>query len=115
MVLTRLVSSAYGVVIEIALWTLLLVAGGVGFSHLGPSFQGGTGDSIAFRLLGAFLGIGAVLVAVCIFVGPLLLLLDIRRSLRRLEELNETANVRHQQTPTAKHTGIPEADHWRAS
>lgn len=115
MVLTKAISSAYGVLIEIALWILLLVAGGVGFVHLGPSIQGGTGDSIAFRLLGAFLGIGAVLVAVCVFVGPLLLLLDIRRSLRRLEELNESASVRQHQIPATKHTGIPEADHWRAS
>lgn len=60
----------------------------------------------------------AMFVLVCIFVGPLLLLLDIRRSLRRLEELNETANTRQPRgstvtTPVVR--GIPEADHWSAT
>ena len=86
--LSRLIVDVYGWIIEIFLWLTLLIAGIAGFHSAVPILKTAGAvpeNEIAWRILGA---IGSPLVAflaLAVLFGPILVLVDIRKSVRALE------------------------------
>ena len=86
--LTRLIVDLYAWIIEISLWFMLLVAGIFGYHFTVPMLNS-TGaileNEAVWQIYGAgFFAIGAFLLS-AVVIGPFLLLLDIRKSVRALE------------------------------
>ncbi len=86
--LTRLIVDLYAWIIEISLWFMLLVAGIFGYHFTVPMLNS-TGaileNEAVWQIYGAgFFAIGAFLIS-AVVIGPFLLLLDIRKSVRVLE------------------------------
>ena len=86
--LSRLIVELYGWIIEIYLWIVLLIAGVAGFHGVVPMLRSSgwiLENETAWRILGAVVSpVVAFLVLVVIF-GPILVLVDIRKSVRSLE------------------------------
>ncbi len=86
--LTRLIVDLYGWIIEISLWIILLIAGVAGFHGVVPILKSSgwvLENELAWRILGAVVSpVMAFLVLVVLF-GPILVLVDIRKSVRSLE------------------------------
>ncbi len=86
--LTRLIVDLYGWIIEISLWFILLLAGVAGFHGVVPILKSSgwvLENETAWRIFGAVLSpVVAFLVLVVLF-GPILVLVDIRKSVRSLE------------------------------
>jgi len=85
---TRLVVDLYAWIIEIALWLVLLVFGVVGFQYAlgvlndsGLVFQ----NPAAWRVVGGLLFAVGGFIVFAVLVGPFLILVDIRKSVRALE------------------------------
>jgi hypothetical protein len=86
--LTRLIVDLYAWIIEISLWILLLSSALLGFVFFAPTLrQAGwvIEHEIAWSLFGALLCAGGAFLSAVVFVGPVVLLVDIRRSMRALE------------------------------
>ncbi len=94
--LTRLIPDIYIWIIEIALWFALLIAGFVGYEAAVPALKSAgwtVANEAAWRIGGAVLGVlAAFLIAVAV-TGPLLLLADIRRSVKVLEDIRESVKA----------------------
>jgi hypothetical protein len=86
--LTKLIVDLYGWIIEISLWFILLIAGVAGFLGVVPMLKNSGAlleNETAWRILGAVVSpVVAFLVLVVLF-GPILVLVDIRKSVRSLE------------------------------
>jgi len=86
--LTRLIVDLYAWIIEISLWAMLLIAAVAGYYFTVPMLYsaGAILDNEAvWQIYGAaFFAIGAFL-ASAVVIGPFLLLVDIRKSVRVLE------------------------------
>ena len=86
--LTKLIVDLYGWIIEISLWFILLIAGIAGFHSLVPLLKRSGAileNELAWRILGAVVSpVVAFLILVVLF-GPILVLVDIRKSVRSLE------------------------------
>jgi len=86
--LTRLIVDLYGWIIEISLCVVLLMAGIAGFLGVVPILKSSgcvLENETAWRILGAVVSpVVAFLVMVVLF-GPILVLVDIRKSVRALE------------------------------
>ncbi len=86
--LTRLIVDLYGWIIEISLWFILLIAGIAGFHGVVPILKSSgwvLENELTWRILSAVVSpVGAFLVLVVLF-GPILVLVDIRKSVRSLE------------------------------
>jgi len=89
--LTRLIVDLYAWIIEISLWLMLLIAGVVGYYYTVPMLQaaGAILDNEAeWQIYGAlFFVLGTFLIA-AVVVGPFLMLIDIRKSVRAIETGN---------------------------
>lgn len=86
--LTRLIPEIYIGIIEITLWLVLLIAGLVGYNATVPLLKE-TGwivaNEVAWRIGGAVLLVVATFLIAVVVTGPLLVLVDIRRSVKALE------------------------------
>ncbi len=89
--LTRLIVDLYAWVIEVVLWLVLLAAVFAGFFGTVPALMAAgwrIDDPVIARFLGVlFVPLGMFLLLV-VFMGPFLVLLDIRKSVRALEAPN---------------------------
>jgi hypothetical protein len=116
--LTRLITDAYGALMEVALWVVLLLSAIWGYGWLGPQLVAldKSGNSVTYGIIAAVISVMGAFLVLVVVTGPILLLLEIRRSLRRIEGFNESANNRQQQARTApQDRGIPEANNWSAT
>ena len=86
--LTRLIVNLYAWIIEIALWLTLLISGVAGY-HLTVPILKAAGlipeNELAWKVYGALFFLVAIFLALAVFIGPFLVLLDIRKSVRALE------------------------------
>lgn len=86
--LTRVIVDLYAWIIEFALWALILASALLGFAFFVPAV-GEAGwvleHELAWRILGAVLSATFAFLTAVVFVGPLVLLVDIRRSVRDIE------------------------------
>ena len=86
--LTRLIVDLYGWIIEIFLWFILLIAGIAGFLNAVPILKNAGAvleNELAWRVLGAFVSPLVVFLVLVVLFGPILVLVDIRKSVRSLE------------------------------
>jgi hypothetical protein len=86
--LTRLIVDLYGWIIEISLWFILLIAGVAGFHGVVPIFKTAgwvLENEIGWRILGAVLSPVVAFLVLAVLIGPFLVLVDIRKSVRSLE------------------------------
>ena len=86
--LTRLIVVSYAWMVEAALWIAVVVAAVVGYQITLPvmsSFGVTPTSELTWQILGAMLLPLFTLLVLAILSGPLLLLVDIRQSLRSLE------------------------------
>jgi hypothetical protein len=86
--LTRLIVDLYGWFIEIFLWFILLVAGVAGFYRVVPILKSSgwvLENEMAWRIFGTVVSPVVVFLVLVVLFGPILLLVDIRKSVRVLE------------------------------
>lgn len=86
--LSRLIVDAYRWIIEIFLWFTLLIAGIAGFYRAVPILKTAGAvleNELAWRILGAFVSSLVAFLALAVLFGPILVLVDIRKSVRSLE------------------------------
>ena len=86
--LTRLIVDLYGWIIEIALWFILLIASVAGFLSAVPMLKSAGAvleNELAWRILGAVVSPLVVFLVLVVLFGPILVLVDIRKSVRSLE------------------------------
>jgi hypothetical protein len=86
--LTRLIVNCYAWIIEISLWLTLLVSGVVGYHFTVPILNAAgliPANEGAWKIYGALFCLLATFLVLAVFIGPLLVLLDIRTSVRALE------------------------------
>ncbi len=86
--LTRLIVDVYAWIIEIYLWLVVLISSVAGYYYAVPMLKGAgliLEPQAGGTILGALLfGLAAFLVS-AVVMGPILVLFDIRRSIRSLE------------------------------
>ncbi|HVY04537.1 MAG TPA: hypothetical protein VHB46_01050 [Burkholderiales bacterium] len=86
--LTKLVVDLYGWIIEIFLWFVLLIAAIAGFRSVVPILQSRgwiLESDMGWRIAGAVVFPLATFLVLAVVLGPILLLVDIRKSVRSLE------------------------------
>jgi hypothetical protein len=86
--LTRLIPAIYVGLIEITLWLVLLIAGLVGYFAAAPAAKSAglhLANEVGLGIAGAMLSVAATFLVACVVVGPLLVLVDIRRSVKAIE------------------------------
>ena len=101
--LTKLIVELYVWIIEIALWFILLVSGVAGFLLTVPALKSAGGIleiEIAWKIAGAVLLPVAVFLMLAVAIGPFLVLVDIRKTIRAFETTN-SRNI----------SGIPQAEY----
>jgi hypothetical protein len=87
--LTRIVVDVYAWIIEIYLWLVLLISGVVGYHYTVPILRA-TGlillePQTGGKILGALVFASAAFLVSAVATGPILVLFDIRRSIKSLE------------------------------
>ena len=85
--LTRLIAASYAWLLEVALWASLGLAGLLGYNATIPLFEALGGlpyPEFAWKMLGACASIVIAFLVLAIFAGPLLILLDIRNSVKSI-------------------------------
>jgi hypothetical protein len=86
-VLSRLIVDVYVWIIEIFLWLALLISSVVGYQYTVPMLQHAGAIleyQTAWKIVGAFVFALAAFLLSAVLAGPLLLLVDIRRSVATL-------------------------------
>jgi len=90
--LSRLIVDAYAWIIEISLWLTILLASIVGYHYAVPilnSILWNTGLILESHLIGKIVGALifalAAFLAAAVVMGPILVIFDIRKSIRTLE------------------------------
>ena len=89
--LSKLIVDLYGWIIEIYLWFILLVSGVVGFHATVPALRSAgwiLENEAAWRISGAIFLPVVTFLASAVVLGPVLVLVDIRKSVRALEAAN---------------------------
>jgi hypothetical protein len=90
--LTRLIVNLYAWIVEIALWLTLLISGVAGYYLTVPLLNAGgliPENELAWKVYGALFILVATFLVLAVFIGPLLVLLDIRKSVKALETTSE--------------------------
>jgi hypothetical protein len=86
--LTRLIVDVYAWIIEISLWFILLISGVAGYNYTVPILKAAgliLENEPAWKIYGAlFFAVASFLVS-AVLIGPILVLVDIRKSVRALE------------------------------
>lgn len=98
---TRLIVDLYAWIIEIALWLAILIAGVAGYHYAVPILTAAGGipeNEFTWRVLGAILFALTAFLVLAIVTGPFLVLVDIRKSVRRLESKNSSSSGEVQAT-----------------
>ena len=86
--LTKFIVDLYGWIIEIFLWFILLASGVAGFLGTVPMLKtsGLIPESEAtWRIVGAVVSPVAAFLVLAVLIGPFLVLVDIRKSVRAIE------------------------------
>jgi hypothetical protein len=86
--LTRLITASYAWLLEVALWVSLALAGLAGYNATVPIIQalgGSPYPEFAWKILGACAFLLGAFLLLAVVTGPLLVLLDVRQSLRSIE------------------------------
>jgi hypothetical protein len=86
--LTRLIVDVYTWIIEIYLWLALLISSVAGYHYAVPILKGAgliLEPQAGGRIVGALLFALAAFLVSAVVTGPILVLVDIRRSIRSLE------------------------------
>ena len=86
--LTRLIVDLYGWIIEISLWIILLIAGIAGFHGVVPILNSSgwvLENETAWRIFGAVVSPVVTFLVLVVLFGPILVLVDIRKSVKSLE------------------------------
>lgn len=86
--LTRLIVNLYVWIIEIFLWFAVVVFGIAGYLYTVPLLKSAGGvlqNDVAGRIAGALVFSLLSFIALAVIVGPILVLIDIRKSLRVIE------------------------------
>lgn len=96
--LTRLILAFYPWLLEVALWLALLVAGFVGYNFVAPAMHV-AGVALTpedpGKIVGALILLGITFVGLAAVVGPILMLMDVRRAVRSIEaRLEREVDVR---------------------
>jgi hypothetical protein len=95
--LTRLIVDLYGWIIEISLWFMLLIAGVAGYHYTVPILRSAgliLEDPTPWKILGAPLFAVATFLVSAVLLGPVLVLVDIRKSVRAFEMKNSGGGSR---------------------
>jgi hypothetical protein len=85
--LTRLIAASYAWLLEVALWVSLTFAGIAGYNATIPLMEvlgASPYPEFAWKIIGACAFIVVVFLILAIFSGPLLILLDIRISVKSI-------------------------------
>lgn len=86
--LTRLIVALYAWLLEIALWLMLPLAGVMGY-HVTVPLMINAGavltNEFAWKLCGALFFPVVAFLVLAVVIGPLLILVDIRQAVRRIE------------------------------
>lgn len=94
--LTRLIVDLYAWIIEISLWLMLLILGFVGYYYTVPMLHAAGAileNEAEWQMYGAlFFVIGAFLIS-AVIVGPFLMLVDIRKSVRAIATASSGAGT----------------------
>ena len=86
--LTRLIVELYAWIIEISLWLMLLTSGVFGYYYTVPLLNGAGAileNEAVWNIVGAFFFVVGAFLVSAMAIGPLLLLVEIRKSVRALE------------------------------
>jgi len=89
--LTRLIVDVYVWIIEIFLWFMLLISGVAGYYYTVPILKAARWvleNETAWRIYGALFVALATFLVFAVLTGPILVLVDIRKSVRALETKN---------------------------
>lgn len=90
--LTRLIVNLYAWIIEIALWVMLVGAALVGFFDAVPMLTSvglNVDDSLRWKAFGTLVLPLLVFLVLIVLIGPFLVLVDIRKSVRALEAASQ--------------------------
>ena len=86
--LTRLIVALYAWLLETALWLTLILAGVVGY-HVTIPIMNDAGavltPEFAWKILGALVFPVITFLVLAVIIGPLLILMDVRRAVRNIE------------------------------
>src|SRR5262249_40018439 len=86
--LTRLIVDVYAWIIEIYLWLVLLILGVVGYNYSVPMLKGAgliLEPQAGGKIVGALIFALAAFLVSAVATGPILVLVDIRKSIRAFE------------------------------
>ena len=86
--LTRLIVDVYAWIIEISLWFMLLISGVAGYYYTVPILKASgwiLENEPVWKIYGALFFAVATFLVSAVLVGPFLVLVDIRKSVRALE------------------------------
>ena len=89
--LTRLIVDVYIWIIEIFLWFILLISGVAGYHNTVPMLNAAgwlLENEAAWKIFGALLSTLVAFLVLAIVIGPFLVLVDIRRSVRSVASKN---------------------------
>jgi hypothetical protein len=89
--LTRLIVNLYTWIIEISLWSMLLISGVVGYFYTVPMLNAAgllLENETAWQFYGALVFAAAMFLMLAVLTGPFLVLVDIQKSVRFLEMKN---------------------------
>jgi len=103
--LTRLIAASYAWLLEVALWASLALAGFAGYNATMPLFKalgGSPYPEFVWKILGACASIVVVFFFLAIFAGPLLILLDIRNSVKSIAEKKASREGGNESRPTER-------------
>lgn len=99
--LTRLIANLYAGIIEISLWIVLLISGVVGYRYTVPILESAgliLDDASAWSICGALVFLVLALPMLALLTGPLLVLIDIRKSLKIIEA---RSSEHHMEVPSS--------------
>lgn len=103
--LTRVIVEVYVSIIEIYVWFMLLIAGVVGY-HVTVPILDSAGlileHEIAWKILGVLLFPAATFLLLSVFLGPMLVLVDIRNSVRNIATKNSGSGTSSRDLPTER-------------
>jgi hypothetical protein len=95
--LTRLIVNLYAWIIEIYLWFMLLISSVYGYYNAAPIFRA-TGlileNNVMGKLVGALIFAAVTFLVSAVIMGPIVALLDIRKSVRAFETNNNANSSR---------------------
>ena len=89
--LTRLIVDLYAWIIEIYLWFMLLISSVYGYYNAVPIFRAAgliLENNVVGKLVGAIIFAAVTFLVSAVIMGPIVALLDIRKSVKTLETKN---------------------------